>query len=46
MLLLLDLALIPKAHKPATDQGLETQMQPSHEQSTPSINEITGSNTA
>ena len=46
MILLLDLAFIPKARKSVTDQGLdETQTQPGlEEQSTQFISETTGNN--
>ena len=43
MALLLELAFMPKAQKPLTDQGLEdTQTKSSQEESTPSVSEYAG----
>ena len=43
MVLLLELAFIPKVQKPLSDQGLEdTQIKSSQEESTPPISEYVG----
>ena len=43
MILLLDLAFIPKTHKPLTDQGLKEAQTQSNQEETSLITETTGS---